>query len=247
MCHLRAYCRLLFFSVAITFGVCLLLASALLRGDVRQRNMKLRRWWVGWVLPVLGVKMDKRGYADRGPCIYVSNHRSFIDPVVTLKYVFALPLAKAEISKYPMIGFATKMTGILFVDRGSLKSRKSARDDLARTLRRGDNVLIYSEGTTNTGVRTMPFKRGTFDVAIDQGITVIPIAIEYRDPGDHWSDASMFEHFLYQFGKARSCCTIAFGPPMRADNTMELLHNTQNWINERLVEVRREYDEGNGK
>lgn len=244
MKFLLAYTRLFFFLSTMAVGIMFCMINALFGGDYVTRNMKIRQAWIRFVAPWMGIRISKKGVVPKGACLFISNHRSFLDPVIALYYASAWPLAKAEINRYPLIGYGTRLTGILFVDRNSARSRSGARDAIARVLARGEAVLVYAEGTTNTGDKTMPFKGGSLKVAMNYNIPIVPVAIEYRDTGDHWGGTSLLAHYVKQMGKWRTSCGISFGPPMDSSDHNEALKTAQEWVNNQLLEFRREFDDG---
>ena len=145
---LRAWFRLFLFAFTITIAIVLCIISALFGGDKLGRNMSIRRLWILIVSKLMGLKIQSEGDVPDGTFLYVSNHKSFMDPMVALHFLKALPLAKAEIDAYPLIGYGIRISGVLFVKRESLRSRANARIALEDTLARGRSVLIYPEGTT---------------------------------------------------------------------------------------------------
>lgn len=218
--------------------------NALFGGNYIARNMKIRRAWIRFVVPFMGIRIKQKGSVPNGAFLFISNHRSFLDPVIALYYTSTWPLAKAEINRYPLIGYGTRLTGILFVDRDNAHSRIGARDAIAGVLARGEGVLVYAEGTTNTGATTMPLKGGSFKVAMNHKVPIVPIAIEYEDIADHWGGTSLLAHYIKQMGKWRTACGISFGPPIDSEDHRKALKITQNWIDKQLLVFRKEFDEG---
>ncbi len=205
--------------------------------------MNIRRRWIKFISPVLGLKIiNQTTPPAEGGLLYISNHRSFMDPVVILHFIYALPLAKAEVNSYPLIGFGARITGVLYVVRDNMNSRVRARDAISHTLREKWNVLVYPEGTTFNTPKSGPFKKGSFEIASSENIWVVPVAIEYRDPRDHWKNKSLFQQYLYQFGKSQSVCRIEFAEPITDDDPLKLLKTTQSWINEQLELFRTDFD-----
>lgn len=204
--------------------------------------MKIRLGWLRIISWWLGLKIEKSGDVPQGISLFVSNHRSFIDPVVALHFIEALPLAKAEVNGYPLIGFGARMTGVLFVQREDLNSRKSARVSIRNTWNDGFSVLIYPEGTTFNTPLPGPFRKGSFEVAAEAGIPVIPIAIEFEDVQDHWKDRTLLAQYMYQFGKPKCRCKIAFGDPITDSNPDLLYDLTKKWIDQKVITFRKEWD-----
>ncbi len=241
--QIRSFWRISMFVLTITGGLAFCIVSSFIGGDraALTRNMIIRRNWIKLISLILGLRIVKEGRVVPDTVLYVSNHRSFSDPLVALHYVEALPLAKAEVNNYPLIGFGARITGILYVKRESMQSRKSARDALEKTLNQGMSVLVYPEGTTNDEDQVLPFKKGSFEIAHAMNIPVIPIAIEYEDPNDHWSDATLWEHYRQQFGKSHSRCKIRFGKPISSSDGLTLCLETEKKINSMLAEIRAEF------
>ncbi len=242
MQKLRAWFRLFLFAITISIAIFFCMVSALFGGDKLRRNMGIRRRWILIVSKLIGLKVLHEGAIPEGTYLFVSNHKSFMDPVVALHFLTALPLAKAEVDDYPLIGYGVRMSGVLFVKRESLRSRANARRAIEDSLTQDRSVLIYPEGTTNNQLLTTPFKAGSFGVVAEREIGVIPIAIEYLDPKDHWKDRSLLKQYLYQFGKRSSTCRIGFGPIIVDNDSDRLKEKTQSWIDAKLVSYREAFD-----
>ena len=241
---IRAYIRLVIFGVSISLGMLSILLVTLVRGKNLQRSMRIRRSWIKFITPGLGLKIINHNLPEKGKYLFISNHRSFMDPVVILHYIFALPLAKAEVQSYPLIGFGAGISGVLYVVRDSSDSRLDARRAIAQSLQDDQSVLVYPEGTTFNTRTSGEFKKGSFEIAAVLKVPILPVAIEYEDVNDHWKEKSLFQQYLYQFGKKRCVCRIEFGEPIFSEEAEVLLQNTQHWIDTQLVAFRKEFDHG---
>ena len=103
--------------------------------------------------------------------------------------------------------------------------------------------LQNSEGGTFAGPLTKEFKVGSFALAAENSISIIPTAIEYQYVTDAWTDGvSMMGHFIRTFGRLRTFVTIRFGEPIVGEDAAILLAKTQAYINENLKELRGKYD-----
>jgi 1-acyl-sn-glycerol-3-phosphate acyltransferase len=113
------------------------------------------------------------------PYIFMPNHMSNADiPVLLahLKVQFRW-LAKAELFRIPLFGFAMKRAGYISIDRSN---RKSAFESLARAaqiIRDGRSVLIFPEGTRSRDQSIKAFKKGGFVLAIESGVPIVPVVI----------------------------------------------------------------------
>jgi 1-acyl-sn-glycerol-3-phosphate acyltransferase len=165
----------------------------------------------------------------------ISNHRSYIDPVITLREAKAFPVAKAEVSKWPLIGWGAKFTGIIFVKRESRDSRRGAIQAIEEALDEQLPVLIYPEGTTTGEPGTLPFKMGAFRVAARKGVPVIPCAIDYPNPRDYWiGDDTFVRHFFETFSRLKTRVVVRYGPPIYGDDPKELAKEARAWIDEEV-------------
>ncbi len=111
------------------------------------------------------------------PCIFVGNHTSYLDIVLSPFYIdhLAIYLGKAELLKAPLFKIFFKKMDVP-VDR---KSRKDAVRSIKRMeaeIDKGHSLVIFPEGTipVNT-LQTLPFKNGAFKLAIEKQIPIVPI------------------------------------------------------------------------
>jgi len=111
--------------------------------------------------------------------IYMSNHQSNFDIPVLLAY---LPvqfrwLAKVELFRIPIFGFAMQRAGYISIDRSDRKSAILSLKHAAEIIRGGVSVLIFPEGTRSLDGNIRSFKSGGFILAIDSGVPIVPVII----------------------------------------------------------------------
>jgi 1-acyl-sn-glycerol-3-phosphate acyltransferase len=139
------------------------------------------RAWSWLILKTTGVRVTVEGL-DRidpaKPYVFVSNHQSIYDiPVVFSSLPYQLRIiAKDSLARFPVLGWHLRRGGHLFVDR--------RRPDHSRILRRwralvaeGLSLIIYAEGTRSSDGRVARFKGGSFLLAIEAGLPVVPVAV----------------------------------------------------------------------
>jgi glycerol-3-phosphate dehydrogenase (NAD(P)+) len=113
----------------------------------------------------------------RGPVIWASNHRSFLDPFV-IACLSRRPLyyvAKRELFAKPLRAWVLNALGAFPVDRGKGDGEMVAT--AKAILARGDALLIFPEGTR---VRPGPLgapRRGVGRLALETGAPVLPVAV----------------------------------------------------------------------
>jgi len=175
--------RALFIGVFLSIYI-LLVGPPLLVYTLVSRNPDPLYWTgirgVMFFVKLVGVRVRVVG-AERIPeatCLFVANHTSSADaPAV----VGAIPrriaiLLKESLFKYPIVGQAFHLARFIPVNR---KERDSALESLEKaieSLRAGQSFLIYPEGTRSPDGRLHRFKKGSFVMAIEAGVPVVPVA-----------------------------------------------------------------------
>ncbi len=200
--------------------------------------MQVRRRWARTLLKMVGVHSFHEGTAPDFPCIVVSNHRSYLDPILMLCNVDGYPVAKAELASWPVIGSGAKMAGILYLRREHSGSRANALRMMEEKVQEGFSVIIFPEGTTSGLPGTLPFKKGVFQLAAKSGIPVVPVALVFQDREDFWIGKETFvSHAGRRFREKKIRVKVCYGPVLHGDNPDELCLQTQNWIETRLLQA----------
>lgn len=222
----------------VTGYVSVILLKSLVTGYNLHWSLKMRKSCIQKIMSLLGIEVILKGQPLKGNYMYIGNHRSYLDPIIVLRDVTALPIAKAEVSKWPLIGFAAKVTGVVFVKRENRNSRKETLDSMQEILEDGNAVLIYPEGTTHGDPTTMEFKMGAFGLAAEHHFSIIPMAIDYVDSNNYWVGNDTFvPHFLRTFNKWKTVVNIEYGEPIQGEDNIELMNQTKNWIDAKLIEM----------
>ena len=206
------------------------------------------RVWAAQMMKIGAIVIESEAVKPAGAHLIAVNHRSSIDPLINLADILCYPIAKIEFSKWPIIGFGAAQTGIVFVDRSSKESKLATRQAIADTIKAGMNVLIYPEGMTGDGDLTRTFKKGSFEVAAQYGLPVLPVAMEYKEREDNWDHSENFvQHFFKRFGKRKTVIKLRYGTPIVSDNSWTLLRQSQKWINHQIEDMRSDWDGPNWK
>jgi 1-acyl-sn-glycerol-3-phosphate acyltransferase len=142
----------------------------------------LTRPWSRGILSVCGVKLRVKGIENiqkNQNYVFVSNHSSLFDIPITqacipsdLRFV-----AKKELTKIPVWGFALKHGGYIIIDRGNSIEAMRSLELAAEKIKKGISVILFPEGTRSHDGNIQTFKRGSFLLAAKTGIPIIPISI----------------------------------------------------------------------
>jgi 1-acyl-sn-glycerol-3-phosphate acyltransferase len=92
-------------------------------------------------------------------------------------------VAKAEIARWPLVGWLATRAGTIYHQRGSAHSLGAVMERVVARLREGMAVGVFPEGGTGPGDRVKTFHARIFQVAVDAGVTVQPVALCYGDAG----------------------------------------------------------------
>jgi len=117
----------------------------------------------------------------RGPVLLASNHTSYLDPLC-LAYVADRRhrkvrfLAKAELFDKAGFGFVLRSAKQIPVSRGATDAASSLRA-AEETLRAGELVAVFPEGTISLDLEPMVGKTGTARLAQATGVAVTPIGL----------------------------------------------------------------------
>lgn len=222
------------------YEIFLLWINSVTRGKSESRNFKHRRRWAKRTNRLAGIIIEEiKGSITVPTALVVSNHRTMLDPAVQCEFIDVHIIAKASVGKIPIIGKGAEMTGIVLVKRDKLRSRLAAREMTKQLLQEGKNVLVYAEGTTGTDQTTKTMKIGTFSVAAELGIPVVPVAIEYPDAKDYWYNGSLGDQIIQQIGAGKTRVKLRIGEPIYSSEAKELMEKSQSWIDEQLLDMQR--------
>jgi 1-acyl-sn-glycerol-3-phosphate acyltransferase len=141
----------------------------------------LGRLW-GWlIVRTAGIRVDIEGLehlAGLKSFILVANHQSYFDIFATIAYIPGETrfVAKKELLKVPLIGYAMDHSGHILVDRqGGGRTIRKALD----VMRRGYNVCVFAEGTRFSDGQVHKFNDGAAWLAILTKQPCVPMGISF--------------------------------------------------------------------
>ena len=209
-----------------------------------ERAFKLRKHYLRYYCgPILNISIEKKGDPSGTPALYISNHRSFADPIVLCRFLDAFVIAKAEVMNYPIINKGAELTGVIWVNRQDQHSRNHTRSKMVETIQSGYNILVYPEGTVGKERHTLPFRKGTFMEAAENNIPVVPVAIEFKSAKDLWVHEKFLPQYLYQFSKWKTEVKLTFGKPIIENDGNLLHHEAFQWVNHEIANMQKGWSE----
>ena len=187
----------------------------------------------------LGIEVRVMGvFPERGTMI--SNHLSYVDIVVLAAIHPCVFVSKAEVEKWPVIGWMTTMSGAVYVSRGHGGSALKAGGEVRAVVDAGLPVVFFPEGTTSNGTGLLKFHSGLLAQVIDAGAPVTAAYVRYgfsidngrdtsvEDDICYWGDRNMLAHIFKFLGLRGVRAELRF-----ADNPIEF----STWPNRKQAAV----------
>jgi 1-acyl-sn-glycerol-3-phosphate acyltransferase len=139
------------------------------------------RTWARLILLTTGVSVRVEGL-DRvrpgGSYVFVSNHQSHFDTAVlfaTLPHQLRI-IAKDSLGSFPFLGWHLRRTGHILVDRRR-PNPTAILGWAERLLTQGLSLMVYPEGTRSEDGVVQRFKPGSFLIALQSGLPIVPLSI----------------------------------------------------------------------
>lgn len=129
-----------------------------------------------------GVRVSLQGEAASGSVLYVANHLSWLDIPVLGSRLDAAFVAKKEVGEMPVVRTLANLARTIYVERERRSRSAEQVDAISSRLAGGENVILFPEGTSNDGVRILPFKTTLFaglEGPLAERVRVQPVSIAY--------------------------------------------------------------------
>ncbi|MCG8343248.1 MAG: 1-acyl-sn-glycerol-3-phosphate acyltransferase [Chlorobiales bacterium] len=175
---------LLFFLVVLPvmfFGLLLALLVNIAdpSGD---RFHRMAAWWGRFCAKLMGITVEVVGeqhYNPKEHYLTVSNHAGMADIPLILGSIHLNMrfVAKEELGKIPIFGWAIKQAGYVMIKRGQSKEALKSLLSAAEVLKSGRSVHIFPEGTRSATGDLQPFKRGAFMITQNAHAPILPVTI----------------------------------------------------------------------
>ena len=116
------------------------------------------------LLKILGIKVKVIGKkTSLRPLILAGNHTSYIDIIILGSIMPICFIAKQEIKSWFLFGFLAKMQNTIFIKRKNFKTLENIKN-INKGLDFESAVVLFPEGTTNSGKKILNFKSSFFNL-----------------------------------------------------------------------------------
>jgi lyso-ornithine lipid O-acyltransferase len=149
-------------------------------------------WYHRLLCAVIGIRIREIGRrSEKFPLLILSNHASWLDIVVITTLTPAVFIAKREVASWPLFGWLAKLQRSVFIDRERRHKTGAATREIADRLLGGDAVVLFAEGTSSDGNRTLPFRSALIGAVHHtiarsthhDAVTVQPLSLAYVSRG----------------------------------------------------------------
>lgn len=209
---IRFICCAIFLGLYLILGIPVLGFEWIYRKINREKadyqTLRMVQWGFNTMLKMTGVEVTVIGEENvpDEPVLYIANHRSYFDILLTYARCKRLTgyVAKKEMLKAPLLRTWMDRVYCLFLDRENPREGLKTILQAIEYVKSGVSICIFPEGTRNNGeeLSMLPFHAGSFKIAEKSGCPIIPISLN--------NTSSMFEnqaprikktHVIIEYGK----------------------------------------------
>jgi 1-acyl-sn-glycerol-3-phosphate acyltransferase len=184
--YLLSYARSLVFTNLLIYFYTAVCGTVSLLGSIFDAEGRWQhacaRTWSWLILKTSGIRVRVEGLEHVKPgetTIYCVNHQSAMDiPVLfaSLPVQFRF-VAKRSLFNLPFMGWHLRRSGHIPVDRDRPQQAMKSMKKVAQEIREGKSVLLFPEGHRSRNGQLLPFKAGSFYIAILAGVPIVPITV----------------------------------------------------------------------
>jgi len=182
------------------------------------------------LLKILGIKVKLIGQnTSARPLILAGNHTSYLDIIILGSIMPICFIAKEDIKHWFLFGFLAKMQNTIFIKRKNYKTLESL-NSINKELANNSAVVLFPEGTTNTGKKVLNFKSSLFNLFENNNtlrlqnfslcythVNDMPIDNRTRPQISWYGDMNILSHLLNFLKISCVDATVVFHPilPLR--------------------------------
>lgn len=179
-------------------------------------------------LAILGMRLQVTGSPMPEKGVVVANHGSWFDIFTLNACQRVYFVSKAEVARWPGIGWLARATGTEFIARKGTEAKAQQAQFEAR-LRANHRLLFFPEGTSTDSLRILPFKTTLFAALYTHGLEhvlhVQPVTVVYHAPEGEdarfygwWADMDFGRHLVKLLAARRQGrAEVIFHPALSVD------------------------------
>jgi 1-acyl-sn-glycerol-3-phosphate acyltransferase len=192
----------------------------------QQRREATVQAWAQRMLRILGIPLHVQGHAPaQGPILLVANHLSWLDILVMHAARYCRFVSKSDVKHWPLLGTLATGGGTLYIEREKRRDAMRVVHHMAESLKAGEVVAVFPEGTTGDGVTLLPFHGNLVQAAISAHAPVQPVALCFVDKATgrnsdgplYLGDDTLFTSLWRTLAGRPFAAHVRFGEPQEAN------------------------------
>ena len=157
--------------------------DAIMKNGREPFTHRMIRAWSTGLMRIFGLRSVRVGQPLADSVLFVANHTSWIDIELLHSQRAACFVAKAEIARWPLVGWMAASGGTIFHRRGSNHSLAAVMGVMVDRLRGGRSVAVFPEGGSGYNGVLKVFHARIFQAALDADVPVQPVALRFARDG----------------------------------------------------------------
>ena len=235
MRKVRAILRILCVFVILIGGIGFLVISAPFAS--RRVSHKIYMSFKGLLLRVVGIKVHGEKFKTIGPGLIIANHRSYLDVLFIPTNNFFTIVGKVEVRSWPLIGWAGRALGVIWVKRESKSSRSQTKQTITEAVKNGHTVVLFPEGTSWEGPLLMPVRPGMFHEAARHGFRLYQWSLHFDNAKTGYPPGISFAKHLWEICQLKrvNAFVEVRQTPLQGKDGIALCNDAIQWWNKSLI------------
>lgn len=245
MKSILAIFRILAVLVVLVTGIAILVLSAPFRSRRLSHALFMKFRLV--LLWVVGIKVHGTRFKEMGPGIIIANHRSYLDVLfIPTNDLFTI-VGKIEVRSWPLIGWAGRALGVIWVKRESKTSRSQTKEAIVQAVDSGETVVLFPEGTSWEGPLLLPIRPGMFHEAANRGYKMYQWSLHFDNAKTGFPPGVPFTKHLWAICSEPSinAYTEVREIPLEGNDGTALCEDAIQWWNTSLTALNEKYPASN--
>lgn len=236
-----AFFRVFGLLIVLVFGILALVVCAPIAS--RKTAHKIYMRFKGVLLWVVGIRVHGKPFEQMGPGLIVANHRSYLDVLfIPTEELFTI-VGKIEVRSWPLIGWAGRALGTIWVKRESKESRLNTKAQISQAVENGETVVLFPEGTSWEGPLLLPIRPGMFYEAAEKGFKIYQWSLHFDNAVTGFPPGVPFTKHLWQLCRQPhvNAYTEIREEVLSGNDGQQLCDNAVSWWNQSLEKLNETY------
>ena len=174
------------------------------------------------------IKVTHKSMVEQGSLI-IANHVGVPDIFVMGSCFPSFFVSKADVRRWPLVGWLSQLGATIFVDRNRKQQVRSTIDQLQYRLKAKCSVILFPEAQATDGKDILQFKSSYFEAAIQTGKPVVPVVINYHDKNQPsvacWYNINFLTHLFRLLKQKQLNTTVQILSSIQGETDRKVLAN----------------------